>query len=215
MCRESVIIERTGYDKDGHTVYTKFGNGTETEYTYDDVRQRLQEMRLTSSGSDIMRNSYQYDAVDNILGISNTANPQSLFENKAKLGGKSTHSYQYDELNRLIHATGKAKSASYDMAMTFNSMSMPLTKIQNVDSTATATSYNNIYRYENTDHPTAPTQIGHNHYEYDANGNPIRVENDSLNTTRELYWDEDNRLMILSDNGRTIRYTYNHAGDVS
>ena len=31
-------------------------------------------------------------------------------------------------------------------------------------------------------HPTAPTQVGHDHYTYDANGNPILVENDSLNT---------------------------------
>ena len=212
--RESVIIERTGYDKDGHTVYTKLGNGTETTYNYDDARQRLQEMNLTSSGSDIMRNKYQYDAVDNILGISNNVNPQGLTQqNKAKLGGNHTHSYQYDELNRLIHATGKAKSASYDMAMTFNSMSMPLTKFQTVDSTTTAQSYHNYYKYEDQAHPTAPTQIGHDHYEYDANGNPTLVTNDSLNTTRELYWDEDNRLMVLSDNGKTSRYTYNHAGE--
>ena len=33
-------------------------------------------------------------------------------------------------------------------------------------------------------HPTAPTQVGHDHYTYDANGNPILVENDSLNTER-------------------------------
>ena len=119
----------------------------------------------------------------------------------------------YDELNRLIHATGKAKSATYDMAMTFNSMSMPLTKVQTVDSTSTAQSYDFAYKYEDEAHPTAPTQIGHDHYTYDANGNPIRVENDSLDTTREMYWDEDNRLMVLSDNGKTSRYTYNHAGE--
>ena len=62
-------------------------------------------------------------------------------------------------------------------------------------------------------HPTAPTQVGHDHYTYDANGNPILVENDSLNTERRMYWDEDNRLMVLSDNGKTSRYTYNAAGE--
>ena len=30
------------------------------------------------------------------------------------------------------------------------------------------------------------------------------VTNDSTNTTRELYWDEDNRLMALSDNASWI-----------
>ena len=161
-----------------------------------------------------MENRYQYDAVDNILGITNAANPTSLTKlNKAKLGGRSSHTYEYDELNRLIHASGKAKRASYDMVMSFGRMSEPLTKVQKVDSTTTAKSYNFAYKYEDSNHPTAPTQIGHDHYTYDANGNPTLVTNDSTNTTREMYWDEDNRLMVLSDNGKTSRYTYNAAGE--
>ena len=123
------------------------------------------------------------------------------------------HTYEYDELNRLIHASGKAKRASYDMVMSFGRMSEPLTKVQKVDSTTTAKSYNFAYKYEDSNHPTAPTQIGHDHYTYDANGNPTLVTNDSTNTTREMYWDEDNRLMVLSDNGKTSRYTYNAAGE--
>ena len=123
------------------------------------------------------------------------------------------HTYEYDELNRLIHASGKAKRASYDMVMSFGRMSEPLTKVQKVDSTTTAKSYDFAYKYEDSNHPTAPTQIGHDHYTYDANGNPTLVTNDSTNTTREMYWDEDNRLMVLSDNGKTSRYTYNAAGE--
>ena len=212
--RQSVIVDRIGYDKEGHTVYTKLGNGTETTYTYDKQRERLQVMNLTADGQTVMENRYRYDAVDNILGITNAANPTSLMKlNKAKLGGRSSHTYEYDELNRLIHASGKAKRASYDMVMSFGRMSEPLTKIQKVDSTTTAKSYNFAYKYEDSNHPTAPTQIGHDHYTYDANGNPTLVTNDSTNTTREMYWDEDNRLMVLSDNGKTSRYTYNAAGE--
>ena len=136
--RQSVIVDRIGYDKEGHTVYTKLGNGTETTYTYDKQRERLQVMNLTADGQTVMENRYQYDAVDNILGITNAANPTSLTKlNKAKLGGRSSHTYEYDELNRLIHANGKAKRASYDMVMSFGRMSEPLTKIQKVDSTTT------------------------------------------------------------------------------
>ena len=212
--RQSVIVDRIGYDKEGHTVYTKLGNGTETTYTYDKQRERLQVMNLTADGQTVMENRYNYDAVDNILGITNAANPTSLTKlNKAKLGGRSSHTYEYDELNRLIHASGKAKRASYDMVMSFGRMSEPLTKVQKVDSTTTAKSYNFAYKYEDSNHPTAPTQIGHDHYTYDANGNPTLVTNDSTNTTREMYWDEDNRLMVLSDNGKTSRYTYNAAGE--
>ena len=212
--RQSVIVDRIGYDKEGHTVYTKLGNGTETTYTYDKQRERLQAMNLTADGQTVMESRYRYDAVDNILGITNAANPTSLTKlNKAKLGGRSSHTYEYDELNRLIHASGKAKHASYDMVMSFGRMSEPLTKVQKVDSTTTAKSYNFAYKYEDSNHPTAPTQIGHDHYTYDANGNPTLVTNDSANTTREMYWDEDNRLMVLSDNGKTSRYTYNAAGE--
>ena len=212
--RQSVIVDRIGYDKEGHTVYTKLGNGTETTYTYDKQRERLQAMNLTADGQTVMENRYQYDAVDNILGITNAANPTSLTKlNKAKLGGRSSHTYEYDELNRLIHASGKAKRASYDMVMSFGRMSEPLTKVQKVDSTTTAKSYNFAYKYEDSNHPTAPTRIGNDHYTYDANGNPTLVTNDSTNTTREMYWDEDNRLMVLSDNGKTSRYTYNAAGE--
>ena len=212
--KESTIVAQIGYDKEGHTVYTKLGNGTETTYTYDKQRERLQDMTLMGSGSTLMQNKYRYDAVDNILGITNAATPQGLTKiNKAKLGGVSTHTYQYDELNRLIHATGKAKSASYDMTMTFGLMSEPLTKVQKVDSSRTAKSYDFVYKYENENHPTAPTLIGHDHYTYDADGNPILIVNDSTNTERKMYWDEDDRLMVLSDNGRTSRYTYNAAGD--
>ena len=212
--RQSVIVDRIGYDKEGHTVYTKLGNGTETTYTYDKQRERLQVMNLTADGQTVMENRYQYDAVDNILGITNAANPTSLTKlNKAKLGGRSSHTYEYDELNRLIHANGKAKRASYDMVMSFGRMSEPLTKVQKVDSTTTAKSYNFAYKYEDSNHPTAPTQIGHDHYTYDANGNPVIVTNDSTNVTREMYWDEDNRLMVLSDNGKTSRYTYNATGE--
>ena len=60
-------------------------------------------------------------------------------------------------------------------------------------------------------------------YEYDQLGRKLMVihsdagetdmTDDSTNATREMYWDEDNRLMILSDNGKTSRYTYNAAGE--
>ena len=212
--KEETIVEKVGYDKDGHTVYTKLGNGTETTYTYDKRRERLQEMNLTAAGTSIMHNKYQYDAVDNILGITNAVDPARGNTNgDKKLGGAFKHSYVYDDLNRLVYASGKAKQASYSMQMTFGRMSEPFTKVQKVDSTKTAQSYDFTYKYEDSNHPTAPTQIGHEHYTYDANGNPTLVENDSLGTERRMYWDEDNRLMVLSDNGKTICYTYNAAGE--
>ena len=39
-----------------------------------------------------------------------------------------------------------------------------------------------------------------NHYTYDAKDDPTLVTNDLTNITREMYWNENNRLMALSDN---------------
>ena len=155
------------------TVYTKLGNGTETTYTYDKRRERLQEMNLTAAGTAIMTNKYQYDAVDNILGIANAVDPtkangnnnnsnnnnsnnnnsnnnnsnnNNSNNNKAKLGGAFNHTYAYDDLNRLIRANGEAKGAKYEMTMTFGRMSEPLTKVQEVGSSKTAQSYDFTYK---------------------------------------------------------------------
>ena len=95
--RQSVIFDRIGYDKEGHTVYAKLGNGTEATYTYDRQRERLQAMRLAADGQTVMENRYRYDAVDNILGITNAADSTSLTKlNKAKLGGRSMHTCQLE-----------------------------------------------------------------------------------------------------------------------
>ena len=128
--------------------------------------------------------------------------------NKTTLGGST-----YDAQNRLIHANGKAKTASYQLDMAYGIMGEPLTKKQKVDSSKVAQSYAFAYLYEDSEYPTVPSQIGHNHYTYDANGKPLTVTNDSTSETREMYWDEDNRLMVLSDNGKTSRYTYNAGGE--
>ena len=129
------------------------------------------------------------------------------------LGGAFSHTYAYDELNRLVKAEGKAKGIGYVMDMSFGLMGEPLTKVQRTDSGSVAGSYALAYEYGDADHPTAPSQIGHERYTYDANGNPTLVEDDSLNTERRMAWDEENRLTALSDNGKTSRYTYNAAGE--
>ena len=179
-----------------------------------------------------MQTQYKYDPVDNILGLTNVITPKApkkpkglgvpgstggLDAGKEKkekpLGGAFSHTYAYDELNRLIRAEGKAKGIGYVMDMSFGLMGEPLTKTQRTDSGSVAGSYALGYEYGNADHPTAPSQIGHERYTYDANGNPTLVEDDSLNTERRMAWDEENRLMALSDNGKTSRYTYNAAGE--
>jgi YD repeat-containing protein len=114
--REYRYLESRAYDRFGHTVYQRLGNGTRHEYTYESMRQRLQEMKLFAGDSLLMHNIYTFDAVDNILSIVN--------------GTQSRHAYSYDDLNRLISAAGKARDASYTLGMEYDIMGNPTGKKQ-------------------------------------------------------------------------------------
>ena len=63
------------------------------------------------------------------------------------LGGAFSHTYAYDELNRLVKASGKAKGIGYAMDMGFGLMGEPLTKTQRTDSGSVAGSYALAYEY--------------------------------------------------------------------
>ena len=67
-------------------------------------------VNLTIAGTAMMTNKYQYNAVDNILGITNTIDPTRGNANgDKKLGGAFNRSYAYDDLNRLASTNGKTK----------------------------------------------------------------------------------------------------------
>ncbi len=50
-------VSHMGYDKFGQRTYLKYGNGTETTYTYDRLRTRLENLRVSAGGSAIMDNN--------------------------------------------------------------------------------------------------------------------------------------------------------------
>ncbi len=78
------------------------------------------------------------------------------------------------------------------------------------------------YRTESTIAKTAnPDRIREQNYSYDANGNLLCVITGTKNTDgklirnneRKLLWDEENRLLALSDNGFVSNYWYDAAGE--
>ena len=59
----------------------------------------------------------------------------------------------------------------------------------------------------------APTLIGDRVFSYDANGNQTGWESEKNGTRRVIVWDEENRIRTIRDNGHTLAYTYNDAGE--
>jgi RHS repeat-associated protein len=209
-------IKQLSYDEFEQRKYLKYGNDTETNYTYDAVMRRLQQLQVKSGTRQVMNNSYSYDLVGNVLGIKNTA---PVVNNT--LGGTSNHEYQYDDFYRLKSAKatyqGEFTKASYELNMSYN-------KMHNITKKDLVHTVNNEqkgyvldYNYDNELHPNAPNKIAETgkaiprEYVYDGNGNPTGYTEEK--SFRKMTWDEENRLSGINDNGRIHQFTYDAGGE--
>ncbi|MCC6140601.1 MAG: toxin [Nitrospira sp.] len=117
-------IEDIRYNVKGQREYLKVGNGTVTQYDYDEKTFRLRQMRTTrpgnaaefprlrsnlANGNVLQQLLYTYDPVGNIAEIEDQAYKPVFFSN-ALIKPKSL--YEYDALYRLIQATGRENGAT-------------------------------------------------------------------------------------------------------
>ncbi|WP_433831152.1 SpvB/TcaC N-terminal domain-containing protein [Flavobacterium anhuiense] len=209
-------IKQLSYDEFEQRKYLKYGNDTETNYTYDPVMRRLQQLQVQSGARQVMNNAYGYDLVGNVLSIKNTA---PIVNNT--LGGTSSHEYQYDDFYRLKSAKasyqGEFTKANYELNMSYNKMhnitKKELVHVVNNEQKGYVLDYN----YDNELHPNAPNKIVEagkaepRQYSYDGNGNPTSYTEEK--SFRKMTWDEENRLMGINDNGRIHQYTYDAGGE--
>ncbi len=215
-------LTQLGYDKFEQRVYLGYGNGTETFYSYEPLRRRLQHLVAeTAANRAMLDNVYSYDNVNNILQVQNLApTPDSNL-----MGGGFDYQYTYDDLYRLTEATGSHIGSNhenrYTLAMTYNSVHSILSKNQLHEfkntgaqnwSPRNETTYTYAYEYGQTQ-PHAPVHIGERAYTYDANGNQTGWTHDVSGQQRELIWDEENRIASIADNGALYSYIYDASGE--
>ena len=164
-----------------------------------------------------MRYNYTYDA---LYRLSTASGTYKGADNKA---ASYTLSMGYDNMHRItskkqhLSQTGVQfegmLNAGYELAYTYGKDAGRKFQLDNVRDIN--------YRTEET--PTEGMNINNGHkYTYDLNGNLVYIntsrvkrdgKEDEKATEQKYRWDEDNRLMVLSDNGKTSRYTYNAAGE--
>ena len=197
-------VSKLGYDEFEAKVYLKYGNGTEMNYAFDDQRRRLKLLQATTTvGKPMLNNSYNYDAVSNITGIINNSPPQ-----QGKLGGNTNQKYSYDNLYRLISASGRYEgikdTATYGLEMQYDNLSNIINK--KLSYRDTTKNYQQAYLYGGTA-PHQPTRIGNKKSGYDLNGNLTAFG------SSEYFWDEENRLMAVLDSGLLSEYTYDAGGE--
>jgi RHS repeat-associated protein len=215
-------VQQLGWDKFGSRVYMGYGNGTQTSYSYEPERRRMQNLLTTTgNGRRIIDNTYTYDRVDNILSLTNNA----PVPGNNLMGGSSQYSYAYDDLYRLTTAAGAFKGPHeqdrYSLTMEYNTVGSILRKTQTNDKSPNGnnkwiaqkkTTYDWSYTYDDGQPHTA-THIGTQTYTYDADGNQTGWADDKTGQRQKMVWDEEDRLRAVSVNGQANSYVYDAGGD--
>jgi len=211
-------LTQLGYDEFEQRVFCRLGNGTTTNYTYDPARRWLTDLNTDlPNGRRIMELAYDYDAVGNVLSMTNSTLPMT---GPGQMGGPTAFEYNYDSLYRLTSAIGNwiganNKSASFTLDMTYDNRHNIMRKTQAYTENDSLRedlplTHDNRYTYGAT-RPHAPDTVGLRRYTYDANGNATGWRDNK--TWRKMLWDEENRLSAVSVEGFIHQYTYDHKGE--
>ena len=198
-------LKRLDYDKFSQRVLLDTGNGTRTQYSYDSANQRLKTLKANLSQGYVFQNlNYSYDNVGNITQIQNDTVAPSSPDVGMQVGGPSTQTFTYDNLNQMVHAQGSyqprtPQTDTYNIDLTYDSIGDITSKTQThqlISNGNTVTdgklTYTYDYRYAGAG-PHQATTIGGFTFSYDENGDEIsRTQQPQPRV--QMIWDEENRL---------------------
>jgi RHS repeat-associated protein len=212
---EYTIIDEIGYDPFGQQVYLKFGNGVVQKHQFEVERRRLKNTELNlPDGETFQSCNYQYDPIDNILQVNNGAAPV-----EGQIGGPSNFEFSYDELYRLKSAAGewngRDKNSTFSSSFEYDDLQNLKRKQQEHfvnDVKVPGNTYDYHYQYEGMQ-PHTPSEVGGLALSYDGNGNLSATRSSKAFSFSSLLWDEENRLMGISNNGYITQYTYDGLGE--
>lgn len=187
------FVTNIEYNAKGQRTVINYGNGTKTEYTYDDNTFRLTNL-VTNHNTDVHQDlKYWYDPVGNITRVKDDAHRALFFNNSVAL---PVQDFTYDALYRLKEAGGRELigSSSFGGNDNYNDSAWMGISHKGND--------NNTQNY---------TQK----YSYDEVGNILSLQHiaGSQGYTRSYtYGSTNNRLLNnTTDNGTPTSYTsYNH-----
>ena len=230
------------YDEYGQRQSISYGNGTQSNFSYNNATRRLQYHRLTANNPSnpvyLLSNYYHYDPVGNIIKLENGTGVSPN-----EMGGTYKFEYGYDTLNRLIRTKGEFRmeviksqdeinppvvvpgwspysvsNSTIDLRMIYNESGSIKHKGQvhyqdlNVN---TDNTYENNYHYDNHKlMEVYDTSTGQSTgFEYDYNGNVVAES--TANGANRMYWDEYDRMRAYyNDNTGVYQYyTYDNGGE--
>jgi RHS repeat-associated protein len=196
-------VTNIDYDAKGQRTKIEYGNGAQTDYTYDEKTFRLTHLRTTRSGAVLQDLFYTYDPVGNITRIRDDAQQTLFFKGQVVL---PQCDYIYDAIYRLVGATGREHIGQARQP---------------------ETTWNDEFRV-NLPHPNDGQAMRNytEQYLYDAVGNFEKLIHQAVNGnwTRSYDYNESsliepgkqsNRLSSTTVGARTEPYTYDTHGNMA
>ena len=235
-------VNEIGYDKFGDRVYMEYGNGAVSSYSYDSRMRRLSGLSVSKPGGFTLERCYAYDPVGNILSLTNSGTgllytpPVShryvydgLYRLTEAYGNEDDPQTGYELLmsyDKMYRVTGKEQrmwqtnaqflgtlNAGYKLSYTYDRSPGRRFRM----STVSDVNYRTVGTPDDGDH------IGESHrYGYDHNGNLLHVntrrvtadgKTKDLAREEKFRWDEENRLMAISQDGYVSNYWYDGDGE--
>jgi len=237
--RETYLAS-TLYDEFGQRVRAQLGNGVVSRYAYDDKTRRLAALNtVTPLQRTLQANTYAYDRVGNVRGISNGLAPATHHRS-----GPVSLRYDYDALDRLISAQGTAEARPgvidrFTSTFAYSDIHNLVRKAQVrqiVEGSGQGhfpphSNHDLDYHYNGTAAHQA-SRIGEMKITYDANGNTsvqcragvgicagtASVDVSGLPASHDHWsrydWTEENRLrQVTKGGGSTTRFLYDASGE--
>ncbi|MCB0646707.1 MAG: hypothetical protein KDC49_08590 [Saprospiraceae bacterium] len=208
--REMVYLSDCGYDQYEDRIMTKMGNEVTTEDSYN-VKGLLTQKRVKLAGKSLFEGDYEY-YTNNLLKSGSSTYQTDLF------AGKINNNFAYDVYQQLIDADGQLSADDEELMYTFMSeynaqsiTNLDLQLLQNGEEDKER-SYIFDYAYGDTTHPGRPSEIGGRQLSYDFNGNLLLKNSRAIFEYQNNFWDEEDRLSGVSQNGKITRYTYDAFG---
>lgn len=213
-------LRRLEYDKSRQQAYLEMGNGVRSTFQYRPDDQRLDRLQSVAPGGLFQDLRFTYDAVGNVLALANEAPVPSA----SAIGGPTEQRFAYDDLYRLVGATGThrfapRKSSEYSVSLRYDTIHNILEKQQTHDVVEPSgkrvpqhkTTYSATYEYS-TAQPHALLHAGERTFTFDANGNQTGWTSDRDGTRQRIVWDDENRARSVFIQGHELRYGYDAGG---
>jgi RHS repeat-associated protein len=231
------FVTKIEYNAKGQRERIDYGNGARTRYAYDPITFRMVQLktRRRSDRAVLQDLKYTYDAIGNVTSTVDHAQQKVYFENQVVT---ASNDYVYDAIYRLIGAQGREHAGNgAGRAVDWDDeprMDQPLPSdgqamrrycesygydvagnILELIHHASSDGWRRKYEYAETSNRLERGRIGQleEHYDYDANGNMVRMPHLPL-----MNWDFKNQLHITREQvvkqglGRRTFYVYDAAG---